>query len=306
MPNGAENKSRQSSMRGGSSDALLASIVDSSDDAIVSEDIDGYITSWNRAAEKMFGYAAEEVLGQSIAIIIPPDRVSEQQEILNRVRRGERIDHLETCRKHRDGRLVDVSVTISPVRDEHGRVIGASKVARNIGDQKRTDELRGLLAAIVDSSDDAIISKDLNSIITSWNEGAQRMFGYTAAEVLGRPIWMLFPPDRIDEEAQILEQVKQGRRVEHFETVRMRKDGSLIELSVTISPITNASGQVVGASKIARDIGEQHRAQRSVEMARRELEHANRQLRLLAGDLEERVREKTRQLEESSQDWEAF
>jgi PAS domain S-box-containing protein len=306
MPNGTQNGRRQSDVRGGSSDALLAAIVDSSDDAIISKDFDGHITSWNKAAEKMFGYSAQEALGRPITLIVPQDRLEEQQHLLARVRRGERIDHFETRRRHRDGRLVDVSVTISPIRDEHGRIIGASKVARNMAHEKRTAELRGLLAAIVASSDDAIISKDLNSIITSWNDGAQRIFGYTAAEVIGRPIWLLFPPDRISEEAGIVEKIKRGERVEHFQTLRMRKDGSLIEISLTISPILDAEGRVVGASKIARDVGEQHRAQRAVEMARRELEHVNRQLRLLAGDLEARVREKTKQLEDNRQDWEAF
>jgi len=307
MANGTENSRRQSPTgRGTSSDALLAAIVDCSDDAIVSKDFDGHITSWNKSAEKMFGYSAEEALGRPITLIVPADRIHDEEQILSRVCNGERIEHFETQRRHRDGRLVDVSITISPIRDEQGRVIGASKVARNIGDQKRTFELRGLLSAIVNSSDDAIISKDLNSTITSWNEAAQRIFGYTAAEVIGRPIWMLFPPDRIDEETHILEKIRRGERVEHFETVRMRKDGTLVEISITISPIRDSEGRVVGASKIARDVSEQRRSQRAVDVARRELEHANRQLRLLAGDLEDRVREKTKQVEESRQDWEAF
>jgi PAS domain S-box-containing protein len=306
MANGTHNGKKPSQARTGSSDALLAAIVDSTDDAIISKDLDGHITSWNKAAEKMFGYSATEALGRHITLIIPAERHHEEQTIIARIRRGERIDHFETQRRHRDGRIVDVSLTISPVRDEHGVVIGASKVARDIGQQKRNTELRGLLAAVVNSSDDAIISKDLNSIITSWNTGAERIFGYTAAEVIGRPIWMLFPPDRIDEETAILEKIRRGDRVEHFETIRMHKNGSLVEISVSVSPIRDAQGHVVGASKIARDVSEQRRAQRAIEMARRELEHANRQLRLLAGDLEERVRDKTKQLEENRQDWEAF
>jgi PAS domain S-box-containing protein len=306
MANGTQNGKKPAPTHGSSSDALLAAIVDSTDDAILSKDLDGHITSWNKGAEKMFGYSAQEALGRHVSLIIPPDRLGEEQNLLEQVRRGERVDHFETQRKHRDGRFVFVSLTICPVRDEHGRVVGVSKVARDIGEQKRTAELRGLLAAVVNSSDDAIISKNLDSIITSWNAGAQRIFGYTASEAIGRPIWMLFPPDRIDEEAAILEKIRVGQRVEHFETLRMRKDGSLVEISVTISPIKDAQGRVVGASKIARDISERRQAQRAIDVARRELEHANRQLRLLAGDLEERVREKTRQLEENRQDWEAF
>jgi len=306
MANGTRSSNKPFEVRGGSSDALLAAIVDASDDAIISKDISGHITSWNNAAEKMFGYTAQEALGQSVTLIIPADRLHEEAEILERIQKGERVEHFETRRRHRDGRLVDVLLTISPVRDQHGKVIGASKVVRDIGEQKRSSELRGLFAAIVNSSDDAIISKDLESIITSWNTGAERMFGYTSAEAIGRPIWMLFPPDRVFEETEILAKIRRGERVDHFETVRMRKDGSLIDLSVTISPVKDAHGRIVGASKIARDIGEQRRGKRAVEMARRELEHANRQLRLVAVDLETRVREKTAELEGNRQDWESF
>ena len=286
MANGTQNGSKQSHTRGGSSDALLAAIVDSSQDAIVSKDLDGIITSWNKAAERMFGYTAQEALGRSVTLIIPPERLHEEGEILTRIRGGERIEQLETQRRHKDGRIVDVLLTISPVKDDTGRVIGASKVARNIGDQKRNVELRGLLAAIVNSSDDAIISKDLHSIITSWNFGAERIFGYKPEEVLGRPIWMLFPPDRIQEERQILDRIKRGERVDHFETLRMRKDGSLVEISLTISPIFDADGRVVGASKIARDISERRRSERAMQVVRMELEHANRQLKDFAGELE--------------------
>jgi len=226
VANGTRNSNKPSEAGGRSSDALLAAIVDSSDDAIVSKDIGGHITSWNRAAEKMFGYTAQEALGQSITLIIPPDRLHEENEILARVRQGERVEHFETRRRHRDGRLVDVSLTVSPVRDEHGKVIGASKVARDISEQKRSAELRGLFAAIVNSSDDAIISKDLESIITSWNVGAERMFGYTASEAIGRPIWMLFPPERVAEETEILANIRRGERMDHLRRCECGRTGA--------------------------------------------------------------------------------
>src|SRR5689334_21847146 len=114
-----------------------------------------------------------------------------------------------------------------------------------------------LLAAIVDSSEDAIISKDLHSIITSWNKGAENIFGYTAAEMIGQSISRLFPTERLHEETRILERIQLGERVEHFETQRVRKNGSLLDVSLTISPIRNADGKIIGASKIARDITEQ-------------------------------------------------
>jgi PAS domain S-box-containing protein len=310
MPNGTQDGhqkgKRKVVLRPGSSDALLAAIVDSSDDAIISKDLDGTITSWNKGAEKLFGYSADEALGQHISLIIPRDLLQEEDRILASIRRGERIDHYETRRKHRDGHLIEVSLTISPVQDDAGHVIGASKVARNITFEKQQRELRSLLAAVVDSSDDAIITKDLSSTITSWNKGAERLFGYKAEEVIGRPIWLLFPPDRIAEEAQILESIKRGERVNHFETIRMHKDGRLLEISLTISPIKDANGHVIGASKIARDISQRKRSERAVELARLELEHANQQLRQLTGNLEARVIEKTSQVEENRLDWQAF
>jgi two-component system, cell cycle sensor histidine kinase and response regulator CckA len=122
-----------------------------------------------------------------------------------------------------------------------------------------------LLSAIVDSSDDAIISKDLNAVITSWNKGAERLFGYTAEEAVGRPVTMLIPPDRLDEEPKILEQLKRGERVDHFETIRMRKDGSLLNISLTISPVKDADGRIIGASKVARDITERKRTQEALQ-----------------------------------------
>ena len=136
----------------------------------------------------------------------------------------------------------------------------------------RNERAAQLLQAIVDSSDDAIISKDLNGIITSWNKSAERLFGYTEAEAIGQPITMLIPSDRIDEEPQILARIKAGERVDHFETVRQRKDGRLLEISVTISPVRDHTGVVVGASKIARDITERKRADEDILRANRDLE----------------------------------
>ncbi len=178
---------------------------------------------------------------------------------------------------------MDVSVTISPIRDATGNIVGASKVARDINDQKRLGEAGVLLAAIVNSSDDAIVSKNLDGIITSWNAGAERIFGYSAGEAVGRPVLMLVPADRKAEEPQILARLRRGERIEHFETIRVRKNGEHFPVSLTISPIKNAAGVVVGASKIARDITELKRAMAEREQllesertARAEAEHANR------------------------------
>jgi PAS domain S-box-containing protein len=143
--------------------------------------------------------------------------------------------------------------------------------------RKKADGDRGRLAAIVESSDDAIVSKDLNGVILSWNAGAERLFGYTAPEAIGQPITMLIPPDRADEEPGILERIRRGERVEHYETIRRRKDGTLVDISLTVSPIVDEHGQIVGASKIARDITERRRMEQkerdlAVATARREIE----------------------------------
>jgi PAS domain S-box-containing protein len=129
------------------------------------------------------------------------------------------------------------------------------------------------IASIVESSDDAIVSKDLNGVIINWNQGAERIFGYTAEEVVGKPITILIPPDRHDEEPSILERIRRGERVEHFETVRMRKHGSRVDISLTISPVKNAEGKIIGASKIARDITERKRSEAQIAILAREAEH---------------------------------
>ena len=161
----------------------------------------------------------------------------------------------------KSGRRLDVSLTISPVRDSKGRIIGASKIARDITDRKQAEQSRSLLAAIVDSSDDAIVSKNLDGIITSWNKSAERIFGYTAEEAIGQHITLIIPSDRHTEESDILARLRRGERVDHFHTVRRRKDGSLLDVSLTISPVRDSSGRVIGASKVARDITEQKRVE---------------------------------------------
>lgn len=266
-----------------SPELLLSAIVDSSDDAIISKDLQGIITSWNASAERIFGYSAKQAIGGSVSMLIPLERADEERAILRKVKKGERVDHFETVRQRKDGELVDVSITISPIRDKTGAIVGASKVARDIGERKRGSRAGLLLAAIVNSSDDAIVSKNLNGVVTSWNEGAKRLFGYAEKEMLGKPIMLLIPSDRLNEEPQIIARIQNGERVEHFETVRRRKDGSLVAVSLTISPIKDETGKIVGASKIARDISEMKRVAAERELllesekaARLEAERANR------------------------------
>jgi PAS domain S-box-containing protein len=161
-------------------------------------------------------------------------------------------------------------------------IIGASKIARDISGQKAALRSSLLLAAIVGSSDDAIISKTLDGTVTSWNKAAERMFGYTAQEMIGHPITTLFPEDRLQEEPKIIEQISRGQRIEHFETIRKTKDGRLLDISLTISPIKDASGRIIGASKIARNITKQKAAEAALARRTQTLEILNRTAATLA------------------------
>ncbi len=239
----------------------LAAIVESSDDGIIGKDLDGTITSWNRGAEDIFGFTAAEMIGESILVLIPPDREAEEAHILEQIQRGQRVKHFETLRRHKDGRLIDVSVTSSPIRDHDGRIVGASKIVRDITERKRADAVAARLAAIVDSSADAIIGTDLDGVITSWNAGAARMYGYSAAEMLGHPVTRFIPEDRRREEVDTIALLRRGESVQAFETTRLRRDGRLINVSITASPIRDAAGRIIGASKVARDTSQQKEAQ---------------------------------------------
>jgi len=251
---------------------MLSAIVSSSDDAIIGKDIDGVITSWNRAAERIFGYGANEAIGQSIRLIVPPAHYAEEDDVLRRIRAGQAVDHYETIRRARDNRLVQVSLTVSPIRAPDGTIIGASDIARDVTATKRLERDARHFAALVASSEDAIISKNLEGTIVTWNRAAERMFGYAAAEIVGRSIRVIVPPDRQAEEDHVLATVTRGDSVEHFETIRQRKDGTFVPISLTVSPIRDTSGRVIGASKIARDITDRVQAdeerQRLLEIAR--------------------------------------
>jgi PAS domain S-box-containing protein len=164
----------------------LATIVTSSADAIISKTSDGIVTSWNEAAERMFGYSAREMIGQPIRPLIPADRQPEERMILACLARGERIEHYETTRVTKDGRTIDVSITVSPMRDATGRIIGASKIVRDITDRKNTDQLLRRQADLLDQSHDAILTWKLGGGIAYWNRGAERLYGYTAEEAIGQ------------------------------------------------------------------------------------------------------------------------
>ena len=257
-------ETNESHARFEASGPLLESIVQSSEDAIITKDLNGIITSWNPAAERIFGYTPEEIVGKSVLTLIPPSLHHEEPVILSKLRAGEQIAHFETRRVTKYGEELIVSLTISPLKDKDGRVIGVSKIARDITHQKQLNEVRFQLAAVVESSDDAIMTKDLRGIITSWNRSAERIFGYTEQEMVGTSILNLIPEDLRSEEQTIIEKIQSGKRIDHFETVRLTKKGERLDVSVTISPLKDATGKIVGASKILRNIGERKQMQKNL------------------------------------------
>lgn len=245
-------------------DPLLEAIVSSSEDAIITKDLNGVVTSWNPAAERIFGYTPDEMIGQPVLKLIPPSLQYEEPVILRKLQAGEQITNFETKRITKHGRELTVSLTISPLKDKEGRVFGISKMARDITHEKQLNEVRFQLAAIVESSDDAIMTKDLGSLITSWNRSAERIFGYTEQEMIGTSILRLIPKELQSEEQTIIEKIQAGERINHYETVRLTKDGERLDVSLTISPLKDASGKIIGASKVLRTIGERKKMEKSL------------------------------------------
>jgi len=235
-----------------------SAIIEFTGDAIITSTLNGIITSWNPAAEAIFGYEAAEIIGQAMVRLVPIERLEEEYLVQEHIIAGEKYDHFETVRIRKDGVPIDISVCISPLPDQDGHIIGTSMIARNITEKSHLQVAAEQFRALVDSSDDAIITKTLDGRISSWNLAAQKIFGYTASEALGQPMLRLFPEDRVDEENFILNKILSGEKVDHFETVRVHKNGTQVFVSVTISPILDRFGRIVGASKIARDITQLH------------------------------------------------
>jgi PAS domain S-box-containing protein len=173
----------------------LASIVACSDDAIIGKTLKGIITSWNAGAERMYGYSAKEVIGKPVSMLVPIDRPDEIPEVLECLKRGEIVDHFETVRVRKDGTEFPIEITVSPIRDAMEKTVGASTIGRDISERKRREGDLSRLAAVLESSDDAIIGRTLDGIVTSWNSGAQRIYGYSAAEIVGKSMSILFSPD---------------------------------------------------------------------------------------------------------------
>ena len=234
----------------------MASIVEFSGEAIFGRTIDGIITSWNPAAESMYGYSSEEIVGKPINLLIPEDRTGEIEAILAKISAGRPVEHLETIRVRRDGTAFPVSLSVSPINGADGEVVGASVISRDLTEQKGALAVAQHMAAIVESSDDAIISGSLDGMITSWNPAAERMYRYSSAEIIGQSVGLLTPADRTSEFEAVLEKIKAGQHIEHLSTKRVRKDGTVFPVSLSVLPIRDAEGAVIGASVIHRDVTE--------------------------------------------------
>jgi PAS domain S-box-containing protein len=232
----------------------------------------------------MLGRRSEDLVGRKIAEVIGEDAFQTILPHVNAVLAGQRVEYeAEVNYKNVSPRFVHV--TYAPDKDQFDCVCGWIASIIDITERRWTevalresDQRLRWFASIVEFSDDAIISKDLDGIITSWNKGAERVFGYTAEEAIGRPVTIVVPQNRHDEEHEILTRIDRGEHIDHFETIRQRKDGSLIAVSLTISPVKNVDGKIVGSSKIVRDITEQKRNQEHIATLAREAEHRSKNL----------------------------
>jgi PAS domain S-box-containing protein len=251
----------------------------------------GAITFYNEHAVKLWGrtpelgdtderFCGSFKLWRPDGTFLPHD----QAPMAVTLRDGHSFRNEEVVIERPDGTRIKVLVNIDPIHDAAGRVVGALNTFNDLTRLKQASEAQARLAAIVETSDDAIVSKSLDGMIQSWNGSAERIFGYSAAEAVGQSITLIIPPELQDEERMILERLRRGERVDHFETVRVSKSGDLIDISLTVSPVKNATGQIVGASKVARDITERKRRERA--------------LRQLTETLEERVQERTAQVQQ--------
>jgi len=246
-------------------EALSRTFLDSALDCIITMDASGRVQEFNPASEQVFGFSRSEAVGKELAELIIPPRLRERhrQGLARYLKTGEgpligKLIEIEALR--RDGSEIMVALAINATQVNGSPIFTA--YLRDITERKRAEETNRRLAAIIESSGDAIISKDLDELVTSWNKEAERLFGYSADEIIGKPITVLVPPDRHNEELGIIERLRQGERVLRYETVYLRKDGTALSVSLAVWPIKDETGNVIGASKIARDITERIRTER--------------------------------------------
>jgi len=261
----------------------LASIVESSSYAIIGVDLKGAVTAWNEAAERMFGYRADEILGRPVALLSPADRLEREAQLISRVAGGESLTRYCTQRLRKDGAVLDVALTLSPIRDASGAIIGSSRIVEDVSEKvlrerqmRRLEAHRDYLADLVESSNDAIVAGTLDGRIASWNKAAEAMFGYSAGEVVGLPLAVLSPPERENETEDIFRRLKAGETAIHYETSLLKKGGSPMLAAVAASVVYNRAGEIRGTSAIMRDITGQRAAEERLKNLQAELIHLSR------------------------------
>src|ERR1700733_5981563 len=271
-------------------DSYFRDILDALPAAVYATDATGLITYYNEAAAALWGH--RPALGRnhwcgSWKLYWPDGRVMPHDQCPMAVALRERrpVRGIEAVAERPDGVRVPFLPYPTPLYNAAGELIGAVNMLLDIPDRNRAEDYAQRLAAIVRFSDDAIISKDLNGTITSWNHGAARLFGYTAEEAIGQPVTLLIPPDQLDEEPKILDRIRRGEPNDPYETIRRRKDGGLVDISLTVSPVRDAGGKVIGASKVARDITERRRAHEQQQLLLKEMDHRVKNLFSLAGSV---------------------
>ena len=263
------------------SESRLRAILGTAVEGIITIDERGIIESFNPAAEKIFGYAAEQAIGKNVSLLMPEPYRREHDGYLENYRHSGQAKIIgvgrEVTGRRRDGTQFPMDLSVSEVRLAGRRMF--TGFVRDISERKTAEKSLLHYASLVKSSDDAIVGKSLDGQITSWNRGAEMIFGYAAEEVVGKPISIIIPPDRMAEERMILEKIIRGESVEHYETVRRRKDGKLVDISVTVSPIRERDGKIIGASKVARNITDRKRLEREI------LKISEREQRRIGNDL---------------------
>ena len=260
----------------------LAAIVNSSDDAIIGKTLEGIVTDWNRGAQAIFGYSAAEMIGKSVAILLPVDRENEEVDILARIHRGEQVEHFETRRRRKDGEIIDVAMTVSPVWDNEGHLIGAAKVARDISEAKRAraavSEREAHLQSVLDTVPDAMIVIDTRGIMQSFSATAERLFGYKAEEAIGRNVNILMPaPYHGQHDGYLARYMSTGeRRIigKGRVVVGQRKDGSTFPMELAVGEARTGGSRIF--TGFVRDLTERQDAQERLQELQSELIHMGR------------------------------
>lgn len=263
------------------SELRLRTILETAVEGIIIIDELGNIESFNPAAEKIFGYPSQLAIGKNVKFLMPEPYRNEHDGYIKSYRHSGHAKIIgigrEVLGRRCDGTIFPMDLGVSEVRLADRRIFAG--FVRDISERKKTEKTLQHYAALVESSDDAIIGKTLDGDVTSWNKGAEMVFGYTSEEMLGKPISIIIPLDRLAEEKMILEKISRGESVEHYETIRRRKDGRMVDISVTVSPIREKDGKIVGASKVARNITERKRLENEI------LEISEREQRRMGNDL---------------------